>query len=287
MVRKPSKYSTIELSVSDIDKDILSGVLFQLGCAGIEECSSHRWRIFFSQPLSVSQQQSIIRKLKNLSPTLKMDSLIFSHHPQQDWNSEWKKYYRPIKITPRIWVAPPWDLPKREKNGICLIIDPQMAFGTGSHESTQLMIRAMEKYVPSATRVLDIGTGSGILAILAKKLNADYVLALDVEPEAIENAQHNARLNKVDDIEFQCGDLSIITATDFDVILANINLNIILDLIPNLAMKLRPQGLIILSGLLVIDENSIRRATVQYFNYIKKFVQGEWLALVLKKPPEN
>ncbi len=287
MVRKPAKYSTIEISVSDFDRDLLSALFFQSGCAGIEECSPDHWRIYFSKPLSASQQKSIIHKLKNLLPSLDVDSAVFYHYDQQDWQAEWKKYFRPIKVTSRIWVAPPWDLPNLKKNEICLIIDPQMAFGTGSHESTQLMIRAMEKYVPSAARVLDVGTGSGILAILAKKLHASQVLACDIEPEAIENAQHNARLNKVDDIEFKCGDLSMITTTDFDIILANINLNVLMELIPELAMKLRPRGLLILSGLLVVDENSILQEASKYFKCIEKFVHGEWLALVLKKSTEN
>ena len=287
MVRKPSKYSTIEMSISDYDKDLLSALFFQSGCAGIEESSPDHWRIYFSKPLSAHQQKSIINKLRNLFPSLDVDAAVFSHYDQRDWQAEWKKYFRPIRVTPRIWVAPPWDLPNLKKNGICLIIDPQMAFGTGSHESTQLMIRAMEKYVPSTARVLDVGTGSGILAILAKKLHVNQVLACDIEPEAIENAQHNARLNKVEDIEFQCGDLSIVTAADFDIILANINLNVLLNLIPKLDMKLRPQGLLILSGLLVVDENSILQAAAKHFKCIEKFVHGEWLALVLKKSPEN
>jgi len=287
VVRKPSKYSIIEMSVSDFDQDLLSALFFQSGCAGIEECSPHHWRIYFSKPLSASQQKSIIDKLKNMHPSLDMASVVFSNDDQQDWQAEWKKYFQPIRVTSRIWVAPPWDLPNLKQNEICLIIDPQMAFGTGSHESTQLMIRAMEKYMPSAARVLDVGTGSGILAILAKKLRALQVLACDIEPEAIENAQHNAGLNKVDNIEFQCGDLSRITTNDFDIILANINLNVLLDLIPKLAMKLQPQGLLILSGLLVVDENSILPTAVKYFTFIEKFVQGEWLALVLKKSTEN
>ncbi len=275
----------MEIAVSNLDKDLLSAALFQNGCAGIEECSSHRWRIYFSNALSPSRQRSIIRNLRTMLPSLEPDSIVFSLNSWQDWNEEWKKYFRPIKVTSRIWVAPPWHLPPRRKEEICLIVDPQMAFGTGSHESTQLMIRAMEKYMPPHARVLDVGTGSGILAILARKLHARQVFACDIEPEAIENARHNADLNDVHDITFQCGELPMIFAANFDVILANINLGVLLDLIPDLANKLKPQGVLILSGILIVDEQSMLQAAVNHFMCIERFEKREWLALVLEKLP--
>jgi ribosomal protein L11 methylase PrmA len=143
---KQAEYSIMELTVTDFDKDILSTLLFESGCSGIEECSDERWRIYFAKTLSARQQELLQEKLKKLNPSVNSNQLVFSTQPQLDWNGEWKKHIRPLRVTNRIWVAPPWELPQLKKGEMQLIIDPQMAFGTGSHESTQLMIQAMRGF---------------------------------------------------------------------------------------------------------------------------------------------
>jgi ribosomal protein L11 methyltransferase len=257
--------------------------LFSHGCAGIEEFSDDRWRIYFSLVLSARQQQQLLEKLKRLNPSLDLKETVFSVQPQQDWNAEWKKHYRPLHITGRIWVAPPWEQPRLKKGEILLIIDPQMAFGTGNHESTQLMIRALEKYLTPNLRVLDAGTGSGILAILAKKLGAAEVFAFDIEPEAIDNARHNALINKTTEIDFCCGDFTVVPAGEFDVILANINRNILLELMSSFREVLRRNGLLILSGILTSDEEVLQKSMSGWLEYLEKFEDKDWISLVLKK----
>lgn len=283
MTFKTAEYLVMELSVSEFDKDLLSSELFSHGCAGIEEFSDDRWRIYFSLVLSARQQQQLLEKLKRLNPSLDLKETIFSVQPQQDWNAEWKKHYRPLNITGRIWVAPPWEQPRLKKGEILLIIDPQMAFGTGNHESTQLMIRALEKYLTPNLRVLDAGTGSGILAILAKKLGAIEVFAFDIEPEAIDNARHNALINKTTEIDFRCGDFTVVPAGEFDVILANINRNILLELMSSFRKVLRRNGLLILSGILTSDEEVLQKAMSGWLEYLEKFEDKDWISLVLKK----
>jgi ribosomal protein L11 methyltransferase len=276
-------YSLVELTVTDFNKDLLSAALFESGCSGIEECSEEHWRIYFSQSLSVQQQQHLREKLNKLNPASSHEPLVFSTQPQQDWNAEWKKHFQPLQVTSRIWVAPPWELPQLKKGEVQLIIDPQMAFGTGSHESTQLMIQAMEKYLLPDSRVLDAGTGSGILAILAKKLGASEVFAFDVEVESIDNARHNALINREKQIDFNCGNFQVIPVTEFDVILANINRNVLLQLMPNFRKVLRNDGLLILSGIMVNDESSLQQAVADWSEQLEKFEKNGWISLVLKK----
>ena len=280
---KQAEYSIMELIVTDFDKDILSTLLFESGCSGIEECSDERWRIYFAKTLSARQQELLQEKLKKLNPSVNSNQLVFSTQPQLDWNGEWKKHIRPLRVTNRIWVAPPWELPQLKKGEVQLIIDPQMAFGTGSHESTQLMIQAMEKYLLPGARVLDAGTGSGILAILAKKLAAIEVFAFDVEPEAIDNARHNSLLNQEEQIDFRCGNVALIPDNEFDVILANINRNVLLQLIPGFREVLRNNGLLILSGIMLNDMVSLQQAAAGWSEQLEKFEKNEWISLVLKK----
>ena len=279
----PMVYSILELTVTGFDKDLLSVALFDSGCSGIEECSDEYWRIYFAQSLSIQQQQLLLEKLKKLNPSAIGKQLFFSTHPQQDWNAEWKKHCRPLQVTSRIWVAPPWELPQLKKGEMQLIIDPQMAFGTGSHETTQLMIRAMEKYLSANQRVLDAGTGSGILSILAKKLGAAEVFAFDIEPEAIDNARHNATMNQERQINFRHGDFAVVPPTEYDVILANINRNVLLHLLPGFRKVLRDDGLLILSGIMVNDESPLLQVAAGWLEQLEKYEKNEWIALVLKK----
>jgi len=283
MVKKNTEYSVMELPVAGFDKDLLSAELFSQDCTGIEEFSEHRWRVYFPEALSALKQKSLLEKLIRLNSTLKLNEINFSVQPQLDWNAEWKKHYRPLKVTAHIWVAPPWELPRLKKGEVLLTIDPQMAFGTGSHESTQLMIRAMEKYLTPGQRVLDAGTGSGILAILAKKLGSARVFAFDIEAEAIDNARHNAVINQTDGICFQCGDFSVVPDEKFDVILANINRNILLQLMSGFRRILQRNGLLILSGILMADEDVLREAMSGWSEFLEKFEDKEWISLVYKK----
>jgi ribosomal protein L11 methyltransferase len=280
---KTTEYSIMTLPVTGFDRELLSAELFSQGCTGIEEFSEELWRIYFSESMSALQQKSLLEKLKTLNFSLRLNEIHFSVEPQQDWNAEWKKHYQPLKVTGRIWVAPPWQLPRLKKGEMLLTIDPQMAFGTGSHESTQLMIRAMEKYLTPGQRVLDAGTGSGILAILANKLGAAAVFAFDIEPEAIDNARHNAMINSADGIQFQAGDFSVVPDEKFDVILANINRNILLEMIPSFRGVLLPDGVLILSGILASDQEVLQKALSGWSEFLEKFNDKEWISLVYKK----
>ena len=164
-----------------------------------------------------------------------------------------------------------------------ITIDPQMAFGTGHHATTQLMIELMERYLKSAVTVLDAGTGSGILAIIAAKLGAAGVFGFDIEPEAIQNARHNAQLNEVSEIQFEIGDFSVIPSEVYQLILANINRNVLTEILPKLLSHLSANGYLILSGILNEDKADIQDQLPPDVYVIEEVSKEEWAGIVLKK----
>jgi ribosomal protein L11 methyltransferase len=271
------------MNLKGFDKDILSSVLFAEGCSGVEEYSDDTWLVYLSGSLGRNKISSLCNRLLSLNPNILPEQILVTSHKEENWNAEWQKHFQPLRIGRFTWVAPPWDLPDLKEGDILVQIDPQMAFGTGSHETTQLMIRAMEKYCHEGMSVLDAGAGSGILAILASKLGASRVIGFDIEPEAIENARHNARLNQVASIDFRLGGEQVIPDERFDLILANINRNTLIRFIPILKLHLKPDGVLILSGILLTDEPDLAKVYEDGFNCQERLTENEWIALVLKK----
>ncbi|MGL5244165.1 MAG: 50S ribosomal protein L11 methyltransferase, partial [Sarcina sp.] len=126
---------------------------------------------------------------------------------EQDWANNWKKYYKPIKIGEKIVIKPIWEEYEAKDDDIVVELDPGMAFGTGDHETTSMCIKALEKYVKPDTTVFDIGTGSGILAIVASKLKAKHVIGVDLDPVAVDAAKENISFNDISNIEVLYGNL--------------------------------------------------------------------------------
>ena len=198
----------------------------------------------------------------------------------EDWNREWEQnYYQPILIDGQCVVRSTF-----HKNApsapLEVLIDPKMAFGTGHHATTAGMIRLIMKSDMEGRRVIDIGTGTGILAILSKKLGAKEVSAIEIDPYALENAEENGLINKVH-INWICGDASALQELEkSDYLLANINLNVILSDIDKYLMKLRPGGQMLLSGFYEKDFDIIlKRATSIGMEFIDKIIDNEWVAV--------
>jgi ribosomal protein L11 methyltransferase len=271
------------MNLKGFDKDILSSVLFAEGCSGVEEYSDDTWLVYLSGSLGRDKLPSLCNRLSSLNPDMLPEQILVTSHKEENWNEEWKKHFQSVQIGKFTWVAPPWDLPDLGAGEILVQIDPQMAFGTGSHETTQLMIRAMEKFCHKGMTVLDAGTGSGILAILAIKLGAGKVIGFDIEPDAIENARHNAGLNQVTGINFRLGDEQVIPDKRFDLILANINRNTLIRLIPIFKQHLKQNGVLIISGILLTDEAALDNLIADGFQCQQRLTENEWVALVLKK----
>jgi ribosomal protein L11 methyltransferase len=277
------EYTKLRLELTGFDKDILSAELFQAGSSGIEEISENLWIAYFTKKMEIPVLTSLLTRLRQINPVFQETQILSSTEKNQDWNSEWKKYFRVQKVGQRIWISPPWDKPSVPQEEILLIIDPQMAFGTGTHESTQLVMITLEKYIKEGFSVLDVGTGSGILAILAKKLGAGYTLAFDIDQCAIDNAKHNAFLNNTADIDFLIGNQKVIPGNNFNIILANINQQVLIEMIPVLVDHLASHGKLILSGILQTDKNKMLSAIPSGLKVLEDPQKNEWLAIVLEK----
>ena len=283
MSKKPKNYSILNIRVSNLDTEFLPEFFFQRGCSGLEELSGDYWKIYFPGALSAKKLQRIVKSLSAFNASLDDADIKVHYHMNQDWLTEWKKFFKPIKIGKNIWVYPPWEKMTPSTDNIHIVINPQMAFGTGHHETTQLMIELMEQYLNRGDVVLDVGTGSGILAILAKKSGAKCVYGIDIDTEAIANAKHNAELNDINEIVFIEGSLEKISVNSFDLVLANINRLVLQQLLPNLIPRLNSNGILILSGLLEQDIPLIMKEISPSLTLLKNRKLKEWWALVCKK----
>ena len=174
--------------------------------------------------------------------------------------------------------------PNTEGVAFDLIINPKMAFGTGHHETTFMMLQQMRSMDFKGKKVLDYGCGTGILAILASKLGAIDLEAVDIELPSYENTLENCMINNVSNVQAICGVLDDVPSHNFDIILANINRNIIVDSLENLKNRLNTEGSLLISGFLKIDENTILQATnYARFTHLKTMQRGNWLSMLLIK----
>jgi len=275
------EYFEMQISVDGFKPDTLSGILFMQGCCGIQEISDSIWIIFFPENLSSQLFKSLIVKLKLENPNFREDALKINKHPIKDWNEEWKKYFKPFKVVKDLWIRPPWEEIPLEKNEMEIIIDPQMAFGTGHHETTALMIEAILKYPLTKTSVLDVGTGSGILSIVAAKLGADHITAIDNDQNAISNARHNMALNQITNIQLLFGQITNVPINKYSLIMANINYDILTALPYYFLRLLKKNGKIIISGVLEENQEKISFFYKQTgFTEIECLFKNEWIAMV-------
>lgn len=170
---------------------------------------------------------------------------------QEDWQNGWKKYYHSMEIGCRLAVVPSWEEYANTQDRAVLRLDPGMAFGTGTHETTNLCLEALDEFVQGGERMLDIGTGSGILAIASLLLGAGSAEGVDIDPMCVRTAGENASLNNVQDrFQVLVGDLSDQADGKYDIITANIVASAILNLAPDLPALMKPETLFIASGII-------------------------------------
>jgi ribosomal protein L11 methyltransferase len=171
---------------------------------------------------------------------------------EEDWADNWKQYYKPQKIGHNLVIVPEWENYTPQEGEIIVIMDPGMAFGTGTHESTQLCAELLEHYLPAGARTLDIGTGSGILAITASKLGASEVNAYDIDPMAVRVAGENIIKNGTKNVTCGVSDLLSAVSGLYDFAVANITAEIIMRMAKDVGGYIKPGGMLAVSG--VIDE---------------------------------
>ena len=206
--------------------------------------------------------------------------------PEQDWGENWKQFFKPVRIGSTLVVFPPWEKARLKKGRIPVEITPGMAFGTGTHGTTQLCIEALEKRLKRRRgSVLDVGTGSGILAIVAAKLGAQEVWGIDTDPVAVEVARENVERNGVKErVRIRKGDVRRIQKT-FDFVVANIDFKGLKRLKVQLLRHLNSKGFLILSGILKEEEDRIRHDYLETraLRIVEMKHRAEWACLVFKR----
>jgi len=202
----------------------------------------------------------------------------------EDWSENWKKYYKPFRIGSHLVVKPTWEPYEAQEGDQIIELDPGMAFGTGTHETTHMCMQLLEKHLRPGMRVMDVGTGSGILAIAAARLGAREVLAIDIDPNAVKVAKENVALNHVEDaVRVVVGDLCKSEAMPCDLAVANIVADAICMLAGPLTRHLQKGRLLICSGIIREREQDVRDAAAQAgYTLFDRIEMGEWVALALK-----
>lgn len=208
---------------------------------------------------------------------------------QKDWFKDWQKSFEPIFVDKDIIIIPDWDQTSYPDK-IVIRIKPGMAFGTGAHPTTQLCLRALKEYLGSGKRVIDVGCGSGILSILSAKLVASYVLGLDIDQDAIENAEENLALNQVGNlIEIKQGTATASSPEEpFDIAVANLTKKEIFESFTNLQIQVKHTGTLIFSGILKEEENETKDfLEKQNIKIVEINRQEDWICLVCKFGRDN
>ena len=207
----------------------------------------------------------------------------------EDWSTSWKVHFKPLRVGRRLLIVPSWEEAVPGPDDIVLRLDPGMAFGTGGHETTRLCLELLERIMDEMSTfvtpsILDLGTGSGILAMAAVRLGAGRVCAVDIDHLAVKVAQENLTINGLAEyVECSNTTLEKLTGT-FDVILANILAEELVRLAPDLSKRLAAGGKLVLSGILAEKEVFVRDGfTGQLLNYIETLRDGEWVALLFQK----
>jgi ribosomal protein L11 methyltransferase len=202
----------------------------------------------------------------------------------RNWNARWLETIQPVRIGRRVRIRQSWSSPDSGFTGIELVIDPEQAFGSGYHETTQLLAEWLEDGIRGRERVLDLGTGSGILAMVALRAGAGFALGLDIDPVAIECAWKNAQANGFGpELDLRTGTPEALDVPSFELIVANLDRRTLLATAPAFPRLSQPGATILLSGLLVDDCEEIGQAfQVLGFELTGRRVKGEWAALVLR-----
>ncbi|MDF3026656.1 MAG: ribosomal methyltransferase [Fluviicola sp.] len=272
---------TVNIEPRDPWSDILVAELAELGFESFVETDLG---IQAYAPVQIGDVSSILKETcihnnAEIQVDWKLEEI-----PHQNWNASWEESFDPVLVDSRLAIIAPFhevsDFPDRE----LIVIQPQMSFGTGHHQTTYLMSQFVMDLEEMPARVLDMGTGTGVLAILAEKKGATDILAVDIESWSVENTIENAARNGCTKIRGLLGDIDSIEEKDFGVILANINKNVLKRHLPDYAKLCSNNGLLFLSGFFTSDVSELEDAAKQAgFELLEVREKETWASMKLKK----
>lgn len=271
-------YIRLFISLKNDFHELLIAELFDLDFEGFEEEEDLLIASVPANRFDDFKREEIERMLVNFEDASVLKEEIVS---PQNWNETWEQSIKPQKIG-KFYVRPTWAPENDDSDSIELLIDPKMAFGTGYHATTRLILEWIPEIISEGDQVLDAGTGTGILGIATLKVGAISVFGFDIDEWSKDNAEENMELNQVSGFEVELGSTEVIPDGEkFDVILANINRNALIYLIPGLLNFLKPEGKLLLSGLLEEDEEiMLSQESLKGLTHIETRQQQEWIAIL-------
>lgn len=236
----------------------------------------------------ISECDNAVESLEFLKARFSAENIPFESSAlgvdDADWNENWKKYFHTIEIGEKLAVVPSWEKYQNSQNRTVLSIDPGAAFGTGTHATTSLCLEALQHFVNSHTTMLDIGCGSGILALASVLLGAKNAVGVDIDAQSVKTAKENAQINRIEDkTEFFVGDLAEKVSGKYDVICANIVADVIIRLLPDAKKYMKDDAVLIISGIIDIRKDDVLPAVAENgFTVIEEHYKDNWCAFVLK-----
>jgi ribosomal protein L11 methyltransferase len=280
----------VAVTVARDAEEAISSILFDLGATGtvtLEETERIvKLGAYFDEQRDGQRiAQDIQSEAARAGLTCALVNISVSEVSEQDWMQKWKEGFEPINIGDRLIVAPSWKLPETGGSRAVIQIDPGMAFGTGTHETTRLCLEAIERHFAVGT-MLDVGTGTGILAIAAARLApGSKVTAIDIDPQAAEVARENIEINGVSQmIEVLEGGPRDLGGRTFDAVVANLTAEVIINLMGDLVSCLAPSGVMITSGILTTLKGDVEKAIEGAgLMVVERREAGEWSLVVARR----
>lgn len=224
-----------------------------------------------------------LAELKDSGFDIGEGKVLSSEVYEEDWATSWKKYYKTTKLGNRIVIKPTWEDYDKQPDEVIVELDPGMAFGTGTHETTIMCVEFLEKYIKKEDTVFDIGTGSGILAIASSKLGAKEVIGVDLDEVAVAAAKENVQFNNLNNVEIKYGNLVDVIEGKADIVVANIIADIVIELTKIIKPFLKEDGLFITSGIIKDRKEDVLNAFKNENMTIHEIKEmGDWVAVVGK-----
>ena len=239
--------------------------------------------IYISPEENPAEALSFLRERldsESIAHTLRTDAI-----KEEDWAFGWKKYYHPLRIGEHIVVCPSWETCSLEPGDVMLRLDPGMAFGTGTHETTRLCLQMLEKFVKPGMDILDIGCGSGILSICGVLLGGNKAVGVDIDQTAVKVANENAEMNHVENkTEYLCGDLTDKVSGKYQVVCANIVADVVIRLIPDVGGFMDDNAVLLVSGIIETRRDEVVEALAEHgYQIIDSREEKGWCAMAVTR----
>lgn len=232
--------------------------------------------------------EAIRSGLRSLNMIRPVGELVVERRKEEDWANTWKEFYRPVKVGTKTVVRPPWQEYDPVEDEIVVVLDPGMAFGNGTHHTTRLALVGLEALIEPGMTVFDGGTGSGILAIAAAKLGATHVDGVDIDPVSVRTAIENVERNElVVPVHLETGSIGQgepFDGVQYDLVLANIIARILIELNEGIFARVKPGGVLVLSGIIENREEETRAIYEQYpLDFIERRQEEDWVSIVYRR----